>query len=84
MEVFDERTGDELIPSAQKKDREPDRILAVMPQVQELIPGSGIWEPIDPTGKVFLNPIFLVDPKFTEDLKEKEKMLFEDNDYGGY
>lgn len=54
------------------------------PKTRELIPGSGIFEPIEENYMKYPAPIFLVDPKFTEKMKEEEKVLFEDHDFGGF
>ena len=79
------RTGDDLIPKAVRNHREVDPVLIpTVPKVRELIPGSGIWEPVDETGKVYPAPVFLVDPKFTKEMPEEQKTFFEDNDFGGY
>ena len=42
------------------------------------------YEPIDPNEKVFLSPVFLVDPRFTNEKKEEERVVFEGHDLGGY
>ena len=41
-------------------------------------------EPVEVVKKIFKAPVFLVDPQFTEDLKEEEKVSFESNDHGGW
>lgn len=63
---------------------EKDPVLALRPNVRPLFPGSHDFEPIDPSNKKFKSPVFLVDPKFTKDLKPEEKVLFTDNDHGGW
>ena len=80
------RMGDELIPKAERERRaaERDPVLARAPRVRPLFQGSYDVEPIDPSGKVFPSPVFLVDPKFTKDMKEEEKVIFEGHDLGGY
>ena len=82
----EERTGDELIPKAvrNKQAAIKDPVLALQPQVKPLFPGSRDMEPIDPKNKKFKSPVFLVDPKFTKEMKDDDKMLFEDNDHGGF
>lgn len=61
------RTGDELIPLAERNKRTPDPVLLKMPKFRELIPGSGIYEPVEENYVKMKAPIFLVDPKFTKD-----------------
>lgn len=80
----DHRTGDELILKSERNKRTPDPVLAKRPKMRELIPGSGIMEPIEENYVKRPNPIFLVDPKFTKNMKEEEKVFFEDNDFGGF
>ena len=43
-------------------------------------------EPVYPEGsaKVFLSPVFLVDPIFTEFKKDEDIIVFRDNDFGGW
>jgi hypothetical protein len=80
------RKGDELIPlkerNAKKAVRNP--VMAKTPEYKVLFKGSKYYEPIDPTNKKFKSPVFLVDPKFTKKLDKKEKVAFEDNDFGGH
>lgn len=59
-------------------------MLAKRPDVKPLFYGSKDYEPIDYTKKKFKSPVFLVDPKFTDELKDEEKTCFLDNDFGGW
>lgn len=61
-----------------------DPVLAKRPDVKPLFHGSKDYEPIDHSKKVFKSPVFLVDPKFTEELEEEEQTCFRDNDFGGW
>ena len=78
--------GDELIPLAVRRRQAAikDPVLAVKPEVRPLFDGEEIMEPIDPNNKVFQSPVFLVDPNFTKNLKNEDKVLFTDNDLGGH
>ena len=49
-----------------------DAVLAKIPDVRPLEASPSDHEPIDPMNKVFKSPVFLVDPKFTMEMKEDE------------
>ncbi len=83
--VINIRSGDELIPikerNAKKAERDP--VLAQKPKGKPLYKGSKDFEPIDPSGRKFRNPVFLVDPKFKDkDLTPEEDSAFMDSDLG--
>jgi hypothetical protein len=78
--------GDELIT---KKERhriaaKKDTVLAEIPDVRPLEASPYDHEPIDPKNKVFKSPVFLVDPMFTMEMKEEDKVAFEGHDFGGF
>ena len=82
----EDRMGDELIP---KKERhriaaKKDEVLATIPDVRPLEASPYDLEPIDPKNKVFKSPVFLVDPKFTMEMKEKDRVDFHGHDFGGF
>lgn len=78
--------GDELIPLAVRKRQAAikDPVLAQQPSVRPLYTGSRDMEPVDPSNKVFKSPVFLVDPKFTENMDAEEMTFFTSNDHGGH
>lgn len=80
------REGDELIPRAERRRRaaERDPVLAKMPDVRPFHLSPRDFEPIDPNNKKFKSPVFLVDPMFTEDMKDEEMVVFRDNDWAGW
>ena len=80
------REGDELIPRAERRRRaaERDPVLAKMPDVRPFHLSPRDFEPIDPKNKKFKSPVFLVDPMFTEDMKDEEMVVFRDNDWAGW
>ena len=82
----EERMGDELIPKKVRdaKAAKKDDILATIPDVRPLEASPHDHEPIDPKNKVFKSPVFLVDPKFTMDMKEEDRVDFHGHDFGGH
>ena len=70
--------------NAQKAIRDP--VMAKIPDIKILnIPGhQHVYIPIEPATRVYKSPVFLVDPKFTNDMKEEDKVCYEDNDHAGH
>ena len=62
--------GDELILKSEiiRRASEKDPVLAQTPRAKLLpVMNNFGYEPIDPNEKVFLSPVFLVDPMFTNE-----------------
>ena len=55
-----------------------------MPQYRQFSMNPTDSEPIDPSGKMLLSPVFLVDPMFTKSQKDEEIEVFRDNDFAGF
>ena len=59
-------------------------MLGVLPQVKPFALDPSANEPIDPTNKLLLSPVFLVDPMYTKKQKDEEIQVFRDNDFAGF
>ena len=55
-----------------------------MPAVKPFSLSPRDFEPIDPNNKKFKSPVFIVDPMFTEEMKDEEIVVFRDNDWAGW
>merc|ERR1719491_123692 len=76
--VHELREGDDFIPkevqAAEAAQRDP--VIALTPKYNE---------PIDPNNKVFLSPVFISEPEFTDALKDqREVAVFRGNDHAGW
>lgn len=78
--------GDELIPKKEREARaaKKDEVLAEIPDVRPLEASPHDHEPIDPKKKKFKSPVFLVDPKFTMEMKEEDRVDFHGHDFAGF
>jgi len=66
------------------KAAEKDEKLANKIKVKIFDLNKSYVEPVEDDKKIFKPPVFLVDPQFTEDKKEDERLSFESNDHGGW
>ena len=58
--------------------------MGVLPKVKPFALDPTAKEPIDPTNKLLLSPVFLVDPMYTKKQKDEEIQVFRDNDFAGF
>ena len=42
------------------------------------------YEPLEPKGRKYMSPVFLVDPNFTKRMKDTDIVEFRGHDHGGY
>ena len=78
------RTGDELIPAAERRRRAAirDPVLALKPKAVPFFGNKRDYVPLIDTRKV--SPVFLVSPLFRDKMDDQHKSFFTNHFFGGH